>query len=143
MEVYIDKPNGKQKVLLDSKLFTIDPADLDRAMCNIGAHLVECGSIEAELRMEVARKEASLEKLEADKDADIRMAAKSSSDRLTEAKVKSLIVSSPEYEGAIASLHESNRNANIMRWVMVALQKKADCLLSMSYRETKLIRLEK
>jgi len=143
MEVFIEKPNGRQKVLLDDKLFSIDPADLDRAMCIIGNHLVECGTIEAELRIEVARKEAALEKLEADKDSEIRMGAKSSGDKMTENRVKNMIISSPDYSAAIASLHESTKNANIMRWVMVALQKKADCLLSMSYRETKMIKLEK
>ena len=143
MEVLIEKPNGKQKVILDDKLFSIDPADLDRAMCIIGTHLVECGTIEAELRVEVARKEATLNKLEADKDSEIRIAAAGAGEKMTENKVKNMIISSPDYQLALESLRGSTKNANIMRWVMVALQKKADCLLSMSYRETKLIKLEK
>lgn len=143
MDIILDRPTGKQKVTIDPALFTIDPSDLDRDMCSIGKVLVECGSIEAELRTEVARKEAALEKLYADLDATVRVSANATGEKVTEGRVKSMIIATTQYTAALESLHESSKNANISRWVMVALQKKADCLLAMSYRESRLSKFER
>jgi hypothetical protein len=143
IDILIEKPGGKQKITLDRKLFTIDPTYLDKDMCNIGAVLAECGQHEAEIKLEVARKEAAIEKLCADLDASVRIGAKGTGEKITEAQIKGVITANPQHWGALASLHESMKNANLMRWVMVALQRKADCLISISYRDSRLSRFER
>jgi len=143
MEIFIDDPNGKQKITLSGKLFTIDQSEIDFDMCNIGATIVECGTYEAKLRLEVSRKEATVDKLYADMDASTRHNASMNGEKKTEAQIKNSIVGSEAYMGTLMSLHESTKNANIMRWVMTALIKKSECLLSMAYRDRQLMKVNR
>lgn len=140
IEVELD---GKmQQFQLSDEDFSIDPSALDEALCNCGRLILQYGELEAQLRLEVARRDTDLEALQAALDLEIRKTAVEKQEKLTEGKIKSLIVVRSDYQEAANKLANSQRNYNLMRWVMSALNARKDALIAMAYRERQLMKAE-
>ena len=122
--------------------FSIDPSHIDTALCNAGQIMLQYGELEAEVRAEVARKDAHLDQTYADLDSNIRVDAKQNGTKVTENQIKNEILSNPAYQVLMDGLRESQSNQNVMRWEMNALNKKTDCLIAMAYRERQLMKME-
>ena len=141
-DVYVEREGELHKFNLDPSHFSIDASALDRDLCSAGRIMLEYGVLEAELRTEVARKEANLDHVVASLDSEIRLKAKQEDNKITEAAIKNRIILAQEYHDALESLRRSRQNHNTMRWAMNALNKKTDCLISMTYRERQLMKAE-
>jgi hypothetical protein len=141
-KVQVERDGTMVEFELDPQHFTIDPSNLDKDLCSIGRVLIEHGEIEAELRLEVARKDAGVDNYAAELDASIRSKAKADGSKMTEAQIKNAILRDAPYQAMLSIHREAERNHNIMRWAMNALTQKADCLRAMAYRERQLIRME-
>jgi hypothetical protein len=133
---------GEQEYTLDPVEFSVDESNITPDLCKIGATMLNYGAVEARLRTEVASKEAYLEKLKADLDTQIRADAITSGEKLTEPKIVHRINADPAYQELLLSLRLSKESFNIMRWAMIALQKKTDILISLAYRERQLIKAD-
>ena len=140
--IQVERDGEKITLALPPHHFTIDPTALDSDLCTIGGHMLEYGTVEAELKSEVARKEAELDVLYAQLDGELRAKSKKSDERLTETRIKNLIVGTGSYQFKVDDVRNSQRNANIMRWAMTSLNKKCDCLLEISRRERVISRTE-
>ena len=140
--VEIERPDGEVSFTLVENDFTIDPTHVDAELCNMGRTMLEYGDLETELRLEVERKEAALDKLHYDLDESKRHNAAMAGDKLTEAKLKVAITGHPQRIDMLESISKSKKNHNMMKWVMQALQAKRDCLIALSYRERQLMKAD-
>lgn len=140
--VTIERPEGPVSFSLPKEDFTIDPTALDKDLCALGRVMLDYGEIEAELRLEVDRKDAALERLEADLDTRCRVDLANQAEKVTEKKVEAAINAHPDRLAALDSLAVSRRNWNLMRWAMKALDAKRDCLIAMGYRERQLMKAD-
>lgn len=133
---------GDEQYTIDPKDFSIDESNITPELCTVGAKMLDYGVLETRIRTEVASKEAYVEKLKADLDTRIRADAISSGEKLTEPRIGHKITASLEYQEALESLRTSRESFNVMRWAMVALAKRADCLIAFSYRERQLMKAD-
>ena len=138
--VTVERDGVEVSLTLDPRHFSIDPSILDRHLCEAGQNMLQYGQLEAELRTEVARKEALIDSAYASLDLDIRQRAKQGGTKVTENQIKNEILANQTYQGGLDNLRESQRNHNVMRWAMNALNKRTDCLIAMAYRERALIK---
>lgn len=141
--IFVETADGPQEITLQPQHFSIDPGELDRELCQMGKLLIYYGEIETALRMEVERKEAALEKFEADFDSHVRFEHKAKNEKVTEKVVEAAVVSSEARQRLLESLRFSRSNHGMARWAMKALEAKKDCLIAMSYRERELIKAER
>jgi len=94
--IQVETTEGLQEVILPVEDFGIDPTDIDAVLCKMGKLLLYYGEVEAALKMEVERKEADLEKLEADFDSHVRWEAKTKSEKITEKQVETKVTVNPQ-----------------------------------------------
>jgi len=130
-------------VPLTAEHFTIDPTALDVDLCRLAAVMIEYAEVEVELGAEVERREAALQRWDADQDLAIRSTPGESGARVTETRIQSMVRVHPDRATLVERLVESKRNHNLMRWVMRAMQGKKDCLIALTYREKALIQSER
>ncbi len=123
---------------LKPEYFEIDPSNMDHELCTIGRIVLEYGQIEAELKIEVARKKAALEALE----ARVYRESKLGTEKATMETLKHMVKEDVDRLGGVESYNKSQENYEIMRNAMSALSKKIECLIAMSYRERQLIKTE-
>ena len=125
---------------LDPSHFQIDDTILDIELCKIGSSLLEYGSLEAMSRTELGRKEAEIERLAAEIDAAIRADAAANGEKLTETRIKGQVLLNQHYIAALKEKEKIQTSCQTLRWAMVSLQKKCDCLITLGYREKSLIK---
>lgn len=142
MIVTVESPEGVLQYEIEPSELSIDMGNITPDLCKIGERMLYYGAVEAQLRAEVAQKEARLEKLRADLDTAVRADAENRTEKMTEAKVAYRIVAADSYQALLDSLRHSKQNLNVMRWMMIALQKKTDILISLAYRERQLMRAD-
>ena len=133
--------NGKEYTIYD-KDFVIDATILDHELCNVGKTMVQYGFCEAELREDVAVMEANLARMEANLYAEIRAKAAIENEKMTEKRLEHLITQSPTYIEAVDCLRRSRKNHNMLRWAMNALDKRAQALNALAYRDRQLMKAE-
>jgi hypothetical protein len=104
--------------------------------------MLDYGELETELRLEVDRKKAALDKLEADLDVAERLEASKTGVKVTEKRIEKAILGHVDRIAALESIAESKKHHNMMRWAMMALQSKRDCLINLSYRERQLMKAD-
>jgi hypothetical protein len=138
--VALETPDGVVEYILEQDHFTIDPSHIDLELCNMGKVMLGYGEIETHLRLEVERKEAALDKYKADLDTKIRTDASIAGTKMTEGKVTAAITSDETRVALVESLATSRRHHNMMKWAMIALQSKRDCLIALAYRERQLMK---
>lgn len=125
---------------LNPEHFRIDDTILDIELCKIGSSLLEYGSLEAISRTELGRKEAEIERIAALVDAAIRADAAASGEKLTENRIKAQVLLNQNYIAALKEKEKIQTSCQTLRWAMVSLQKKCDCLITLGYRERSLIK---
>jgi hypothetical protein len=141
-KVSVERDGAMVEIELKEEHFSIDPSCLDKDLCNIGRIMLDYGEVEAELRMETARKDAGASAYAATLDRKIRADAKAKGEKLTEATIKNAVVLDPTYQAMLSIHREAEKNHYIMRHAMNALNHKSDCLRAMAYRERQLIKME-
>jgi hypothetical protein len=129
-------------VELNPDHFTIDPSCLDKDLCSLGRVMLDYGEVEAELRTEVARKEAQVAAYYAASDSSLRHKAKTVGEKATENQIKNTILQDETYQALLVGLRQSEMYHGLMRWAMNALNHKGDCLRAMAYRERQLMKME-
>ena len=142
----IEVEDTKEIFQVDPRDFVIDETAIDAELCKLGATMLEYGSMEGRLQVEVEQKKALLDKLWAEMDTGIRAkwVADTSKDKikLTEGQIKSLITGSVAYQEQFQSLTKSNKNYNLAKAAMKSLSAKRDCLISLSYRDRQLMKAD-
>ena len=141
--VEVENGDTIQQVVVSPRHVSIDESCIDADLCSMGRFLLYYGEVETLLRLEVERKQAALKRLEADLDATVRATAKSTGEKLTEAIVGSKVITDPSRQALIESMLKSQKNHNLMRWVMSALNAKKECLIAISYRENQIIKADR
>jgi len=141
-QVIIERADGPVAFELRPDDFTIDPSHIDLELCNLGRTMLEYGELETELRLEFERKDAALEKLEADIDMLLRAHFSNTGVKVTEKKLECEIARNVTRLAAVESKAVSNRHWNMMRWAMKALEAKKDCLVALAYRERQLMKAD-
>lgn len=138
-KISVEQANGaRAEFELVSSHFSIDPSEMDTALCQIGALLVNYGQIEAELQLEVSRNEADKERAYAIIDNELRQMSDKGS-KLTEARVKSMITLDPRYSEKVDALGRSRYNHAKIKWAMKALCEKSANLRAQAFRDRKLL----
>lgn len=132
-----------QVVRLVPSHFSVDPTALDQGLCSLGRLMLYYGEIEVTLGAEVARRQARLKELEGELDLSIRASSVGSADRVTENRISSLVKTNPSHKVSTANLVESEKNHNMMKWVMHVLRGKRDILIALTYREKELIKSDR
>jgi hypothetical protein len=123
--------------------FGIDQSNLDNELCSLGSKMYEYGEAEGILRVAVESAKADLEFTEAVLDTDIRMKAKESGTKTTEAQVKNEIILRQEYKESITKLLFSQDEYNRIKAALVSMIAKKDCLIALSYRDRDMMRVGK
>ncbi len=141
--IELELENSLHTVVVTPRHVSIDESCIDADLCSMGKYILYYGELEAALKLEVERKEAALEKLEADLDAKVRAMAAASNNKLTEARVEGAVTTDPDRLILIDSLLKSKRNHNMIRWVMKALDAKKECLITLSYRENQIAKADR
>lgn len=139
-EIQYETPEGAAALKVEPQHFTIDPSHIDADLCSIAALMLEYGSVEAYLRLDVDGREAALEKYEGELDVRIRDEGIT---KITEGRVKAMVQGDARRSALIADLGKAKLNLNIVRWATKALDGKRDCLIAMAYRENQLIKSER
>ena len=120
--------------------FGIDQSNIDNELCELGSKMFTYGEAEGVLRVAVESAKADLEFTEAILDTDIRMKAKESGTKITEAQVKNEIILRQEYKQSIAKLLHAQDEYNRIKAALVAMGAKKDCLIALSYRDRQLMK---
>lgn len=141
--IEIENGDKTEIITIDPRFVSIDESCIDSDLCSMGRFLLYYGELETVLRLEVERKQAALKRLEADLDAMVRANAKNNGEKLTEAMVTSEVIKNVDRQALIASMLKSQKNHNLARWVMTALNAKKECLIAISYRENQIIKADR
>lgn len=139
-EIQYETAEGVTALKIEPHHFTIDPSCIDADLCTIAALMLEYGSVEAYLRLDVESREAGLQKYEGELDVKIRDEGIT---KLTEGRIEAMVNSDTKRSALIADLGKAKLNLNIVRWATKALDGKRDCLIAMAYRENQLIKSER
>lgn len=134
---------GEESLTLEPEHFSIDETSIDRELCQMGSLLIAYGTVEVKLKVELERREAALQKLEADLDEDIRHEARNEGAKITEGIVAAKIRGSDRRAQALASIRDIRNRYEILRWATRSLQAKRDCLIALAYRDKELIRADR
>jgi hypothetical protein len=133
---------AKAKVVIGDKTYTInfedfliDEADLDGLLCRQPEDHGRYGRIMALAKSKVERLEYALEELEANLDTAIRdkrnaMKGKEGEEKLTEGRIKQLIISNPTRLAKINEILEAKEQFEISYAALQASAQKKDCLIS-------------
>ena len=122
--------------------FTIDRSDLDSDMCALPRRILHYGEMDSRFRLAVESRKVELEKLEADLDAEIR-ANHTGEKRQTEGQIQSEIIRDKRYQTLQQQILEVQSSWNTMKWIMNALEAKKECLISLSYKERQLLKMDR
>jgi hypothetical protein len=133
---------AKAKIVIGEKTYTInfedfliDEANLDVLLCRQPEDHGRYGRIVALAKSKVERLEYALEELEANLDSAIRDAkqkakGKEGEEKLTEGRIKQLIISNPTRLAKINELLEAKEQHEIAYAALQASAQKKDCLIS-------------
>ena len=141
--ILIENGEDIQEITIPPRHVSIDESCIDADLCSMGRFLLYYGEVETVLRLEVERKQAELKRLEADLDVTLRADAKNNNEKLTEAMLASKIVLDARRQGLVSGLLKSQKNHNLARWLINALNAKKECLIAISYRENQIIKADR
>lgn len=133
---------GSEQFQIDESDFTVDRSNIDGELCKLPNRLIYYGQIEARFRLAFETSKANLEKLEADLDDTIRAQYKGDK-RQTEAQVRNEVIRSSQYQIAQKEHLDIQYQWNTSRWITNALESKKDILISLSYTDRQLSKLDK
>lgn len=111
--------------------FQIDPDLLDREICSLPNKLIHYGFLYAQLKSEVDRKGERVKFIYSHLALGIR-----STEKATENTVKEKVTVDTQYQTALAEYNHSLRNAALTESWYRSMNKKADLLQALTYRES-------
>ena len=133
--VFIEQGEDCVEVELDEQDFSIDETQVDATLCSMGKLILGYGQIEAEVKLRAGRLHAELERVKALLDTQVRADFAKSGEKATEARIAHAITLNEDYQNYVQALNQAERDQAMMRWAMVALQHKSECLRAYAYRE--------
>lgn len=119
-----------QEVNLEAD-FKIDPDNLDVELCSLPSKMIQYGQIYSQLKSEVSRKEELVKFIYSSLALQIR-----STDKVTENTVKEKVTVDTQYQTALTEQNHSERNAILAESWWRSINKKADLIQSLVYRES-------
>lgn len=111
--------------------FQINPDNLDGELCSLPQKMITYGRIYSQLKSEVARKEERAKLVYSSIALGIRDSEKS-----TENTIKEKVTCDTTYQQALAELNHSTRLAILTETWWRSINKKADLVQSLIYRES-------
>lgn len=111
--------------------FQIDPDNLDREICSLPQKMITYGRLYSQLKSEVARKEERAKYVYSHTALSLR-----SSEKSTENTIKEKVTCDSVYQQALAELNHSTRLAILTESWWRSINKKADLVQSLTYRES-------
>lgn len=111
--------------------FKIDPDDLDGELCALPRKMIAYGQLYSQLKSEVSRKEEHAKYVYSTKAISLR-----ATEKITENAVKEKATVDTEYRKALLELNNSERNAILAESWWRSINKKADLVQSLVYRES-------
>lgn len=133
---------GSEQFQIDENDFSVDRSNVDGELCKLPSKLIYYGQIEAKFRLAFETSKANLEKLEADLDDTIRAQYKGDK-RQTEAQVKNEVIRSEPYQIAQKEHLDIQYQWNTARWITNALESKKDVLITLSYTDRQISKLDR
>lgn len=115
--------------------FHIDPDNLDAELCRLPKLLIRYGEIQAELKAELARKEEHVKYLYAHQASELRKGGDVEGVKLTENTVKEFVTKNDTYQFALGEVHNTMRFSTMADSWWRAIQKKADLMQALTYRQ--------
>lgn len=141
--IYIEREGQYHEIRLSPNNFSIDESELDKELCTMGRTIFEYGSLEAEANLMVGRLSSEKEKLSAILDSQIRAEFAKIGDKATEAKISHAIVLNENYQTIVQTLLQAEKSHATIKWAMVALRHKSECLRALSFRENASIKADR
>ena len=111
--------------------FQIDSDNLDREICSLPQKMITYGRLYSQLKSEVARKEERAKFVYSHIALGIR-----STEKTTENSIKEKVTCDSTYQQALAELNHSSRLAILCESWWRSINKKADLVQSLVYRES-------
>jgi len=111
--------------------FKINPDNLDGELCSLPQKMIQYGQIYSQLKSEVNRKEELAKFIYASLALKVR-----ATDKVTENAVKEKVTTDQQYQQALAEQNHSERNAILAESWWRSINKKADLIQSLVYRES-------
>jgi hypothetical protein len=111
--------------------FRIDPDALDAEVCALPPLMIRYGQLYSILKSEVSRKEEYAKFIYANLALKTR-----ETEKVTESTVKEKVTVDPQYRLALADLNLSEKNAIMAETWWRSINKKADLVQSLTYRES-------
>lgn len=115
--------------------FSIDDQALDAELCKIGRLLFYYGDLASELKAQASRKKQDLEFYYAETAKRIRNASLTSKHKTTEGAIKEEVLKDTGYQALAYQLIESEKDAGKVDNFFKSLNKKADVLISLCYKQ--------
>ena len=113
--------------------FAIQDANIDAELCKIGQQMARYGSLAAELKANLARKEEEVKYVAARVSAALRSDAEVKGTKMTVDQVKDAVTVSVEYQTALSSLHLLRADAEKSEHWWRSISAKASALNSLTY----------
>jgi hypothetical protein len=115
--------------------FNINEDNVDGELCRSGNLLCFYGNLAAELKGLAVNNKSDLETWDAETSLKLRSEAEVSGKKLTEGRVREMVVSNPDRRGMqqryIKAETDYQKAENLFR----SQQKKADCVISLAYKQ--------
>jgi len=111
--------------------FQINPDNLDAEVCGLPQKMITYGRLYSQLKSEVARKEERAKFIYSHIALGIR-----NTEKVTENNIKEKVICDTSYQQALAELNHSTRLAILTESWWRSINKKADLVQSLTYRES-------
>jgi hypothetical protein len=136
MIVKIQRGKEVEEIKLDvERDFSIEETQLSKNMSLSGGLLARYAELAADLRAEVARKEAELKFFDSNLELKIRSKASEDNMKLTESGVNAIKTSNPDRFKLVTDLIESESNRDKLENLFRALLKKVDLVIALAYKQ--------
>lgn len=115
--------------------FRIDPENIDAEICRLPRLLIQYGELYAVLRAQMDRKEEYAKLVYATVAAKKRQEAAETGEKITEGSLKEFVTVSDLYQHALADQFFTKKNALLAENWWRSIQKKADLIQALTYRQ--------
>lgn len=112
--------------------FKIDPDNLDGEICALPSKMIQYGQLHSQLKSEVSRKEEYVKFIY----AQLALKIRGGEEKVTESTVKEKVTTDQIYQQALAEQNHSERNSLLAESWWRSINKKADLVQSLVYRES-------
>jgi hypothetical protein len=122
------------------KDFAIDETRLEYEICRLGQLLLQYGDAFGYLKCDLMRQEDQAKRTYAAIAATIRSQAEQEGKKITEGRLVENVTNDPRYQSALDEVHEARAKALRTENWWRAMQKKADLVQALCYRQNREIK---